>query len=480
VQALGHEQTREPERRSGARRAAAGVRRRQPAPRLVPRVVQERLLLLVGVAAYLWLLCLHYRLTIAPVYAHMGFEYAPRSLPVRVVGVMCGLVPAMWLPYRVARPSHMAPWVLYLLVVAPTCVLSGVYGGALSDMQLCIVPIMLTAALALAWVANRTPGTVPRPEPRGPKLFWIILGGTAAVTYVGMTATLGLPTHFLRFEDVYSTRDIVAERLTGPLGLVVTLFISLMGKGLNVLALAIGVQTRRPWLVAAALISGLWMYCVTSHKAFLLLPIASWLALLPNRRGRLPGLVLLAGGCAALVAGIAIDNPIINVLLIRRACYVPAHLTLTYYEFFSAHPFALYGDTYYARWLHLYPYDVSVADLIGSSLPGTSSAQHANANVWAAAYSNFGYIAVFVESWILGRLWRWCDSLAGREYRQFGYVLMFAYSALAWSNSALHRSLVGGGFLGAMLLLWVAPRDAPEVWARRRRGSARALARRRR
>ncbi len=422
------------------------------------RLYVERLHLLIAVVVLHVGLAWAYNTEILRVFGYMGITHQERSYAVLATALLCACLPAVWLPYRIRRPSDIAYWVMYVFVTAPSCVVMVRLRTDLTDVQACGAVGLLCLASAVTRAGVVVPGVNTKPFPLPPRVFWWGVAATAAVCLAVLTAVYGIPTRFISFQDVYKMRsELSAGSGGGGMETLAQMLMQLMGKGINALLLVYGASRRKWWLVVLALGSALWLYCQTSHKVLLLLPPAILLLAWQRRLLEWPVAWGVLGLAALVILGAATRSLVVNALVTHRGIVVPGQLTTWYFDFFSTHPYARFGDTFYLRWLGYYPYSHPISALVGSVYRGNSDLV-ANANAWATAFANWGPIGVVVESWIMGRIWRWFDGLAGEEYFVLATGLIFSYAAGYWSNGALHQGLIGGGFLAVAVLVWVAPR----------------------
>src|SRR6185437_6613284 len=141
-------------------------------------------------------------------------------------------------------------------------------------------------------------------------------------------------------------------------------------------------------------------------------------------------------------------------LIQERMTGMPGLLTGYYYEFFSDHPKALLGHSIFKSIVH-YPYPLEPRQMIGY-VYFHDSGMSANANFWADAYANFGYIGILCFTLLLaGVMWLYDSSSAGRNLTVTALVI--ALPAFAVANSGLLTSLLTHGIGLAMVLMYLMP-----------------------
>ena len=112
---------------------------------------------------------------------------------------------------------------------------------------------------------------------------------------------------------------------------------------------------------------------------------------------------------------------------------MPGLLTGLYFTFFSSHQQMMLSHSVLRSFFNN-PYSSEPPVLMGQVyFPG--SGMYANANLWADAFANFGYLGVFVFSALLGLLLWLYDSITVEDDFRLA-ALVLTMPALALANSA--------------------------------------------
>lgn len=420
----------------------------------------QRSLLAVGLAVYV--LALHWTYTdwIVPVYRSSGLVEAGPDWPSLLLVSTFALLPSVWLPTGLKRPSEIVLWVLYLLGYVPaTTIPIHVLGPDL--WAVLPLEVVLTAAFAILAVLQG----VPRPEPTWPGLSersfgrLLAVSGSAMVVYI--VIVFGLPTGLPDLASVYETRDQAAViQSDSPLA---GYLVPWAGNVVFPLLLAMGLARRRAWALILGTGGLLLVYGVTGAKTALFsgaLVLLLYLAI--QYRSRAFGTLLSWGGVAILwlsVAATATTGSIWPLALFpTRVLAVTGQLTADYYQFFSTH--ATYQlSTSILRWFIESPYDLPSARLVGAAYFGTTTV-FANGNLWADAMANFGLAGIVPFTIALGFvLWVLDVAGAGRDLTVIGPVLGIAGFTL--SQSALFTAILTSGIaLTIVLVALMAPNGA--------------------
>ncbi|MFL6306922.1 MAG: hypothetical protein ACJ72H_25600 [Candidatus Sulfotelmatobacter sp.] len=371
------------------------------------------------------------------------------------------VLPSLWIPAKLERPSQVVYWLLYLLVVVPACLVP-IY--ALDDQSSgpLFLAVALVGAFALVGMIYRMP-LIPLPHMQlQSHEFKAILILLSAVSYALILASFGFQFHYVSFDDTYSVRaqfqNAMEQRPT-----IVAYAIGWQAWVINPLVMAVGLISRRfSWVVLGG-IGEFVIYSITAFRA-MFFSVALLLFLLWAMRSsktfatRLASMwtVIFAGAGALQLIGYSI---IPESLLGVRMTALPGLLTGYYYEFFSSHPKAHLGHSIFKSFID-YPYAVEPPYLIGA-LYFHSPSNDANANVWADAYANFGYFGIILFTLLLAAVLWLYDSMAVRCDRRLAALAM-ALPAFSLANGALLTSLLSNGMAIAMILVYLMPRTAYE------------------
>ncbi len=236
-----------------------------------------------------------------------------------------------------------------------------------------------------------------------------------------------------------------------------------LGQVIHPFLLAYGLTRRKSWAVAAAMFGQLLLFSTTGLKGLVFgLLLVPALLLAVRDRGEGSGFSLLVvWGAVALVGlgtleAVALGTQYVNGIAVRRSIAVPGLLTGWYYEFFSQNPRAWLAHSV-LRGVVSAPYDQPPPQVVGYAYFGPRL--HANANLWADAYANFGMLGVFAFTGVLAGILRLFDRLArGADLRLVASLVVIP--AVSLSNSALLTTILTHGLGLAILLAAALPDEA--------------------
>lgn len=416
-----------------------------------------RVAVIIGVASYLGALYWAEAHLIGPVFGNRGYVVAP--IPDNNPWVLFGLalLPAFWLPLGIERVSSFVLWLLYLVVVC-TGILVPFWTGTLHGPRVLQFSFFLLISLGLASLMTALP-TIQLPRLAiGNSLFWSLVLLAIVLIWAGTVALFGFPERLPSVYEVYQVRgEFKAEVQLRGAGILWG--IVWVGNVLAPMTMAFAVRRRRPLLWAGVLAIQLTLFAIAGLKTMLFAPIliAGLIVLLAWRKVPF-ALVLVAASLFSVAACIAVDlfvgRPLLDMLLVRRVLILPGLLSGYYVEFFSNHPHAQIGYSFLGR-LTDDAYGRTAGYVIGDLLaPGAGS--NANANLFAAAYSKFGWGGIPVFGVLLGAV-LWLADQATRGKDRMIALAIFAMPAVAVTNSELLTTLLGHGLGLGLVLAWLWP-----------------------
>jgi hypothetical protein len=299
---------------------------------------------------------------------------------------------------------------------------------------------------------------LPAPRTWAPLLF-VVLG-----LYVGGMFLLiwqygfRMPSTIL---DVYGRRVEYKELLGAGAGRRLLSYVLTWQGGVIIPFIAAWALTRRRIIIlAVAIVSQLAVFAIAGFKShFFVIVFLSWM-LLGVRFFRFK---LLSYSLYTAILGIClmglVDSlcaiPTLNLLFTRRLLFLPAQLYYYYYDFFSKNPHTYLSQSIILGWLFEYPYDMRIPELIG--IEYYSRHMHANANMWADAYANFGNAGIFVFPALLRIVIHGVDNIAKGKDAYLVYALL-AMPLFNLTNCAFLTTLLTHGMLLSIFLMIFIPK----------------------
>lgn len=426
----------------------------------LPKLSLSRLGFVGGTVAYVAALFLSYVSLIAPAFGYLGAVYHPQGVAPLVVAVVCAVLPTLWIPVWLERPSQVMYVLLYFIVMIPTLLV-----GAATGMFTLSRVLLFGGVFLLVFGALRLVYELPLAEVS--KLietqvgFWVALTIVGGVLYGILFLRYGLYTDLPSLAEVYAQRAEFRQAVSG-LGAYAFFWLA---KAVNPFLLAKGYVDRNPYLFVAGFSGQLVLFAMSGLRSvlfsFLLL---GGILLALSWDGRyfsnwiVWGLLSLIGASAAADAILGFN--LSTSLFVRRLLVVPGLNTTLYLDFFSTNPHVYLGHSV-LDWVVDYPYEARPAMVIGNAYFGHVDGpidMSANASLWADAYANFGILGILFFTGLLGAVFWVADSLAlGSSWKLS--VLMLSYPAYMLVNTKLQTTLLTHGLLLVLVLLYLLPRQ---------------------
>jgi hypothetical protein len=409
---------------------------------------------------YYWLICLSDRTILAPLFGYQGLNYRSASpwTQISVLGLI--LLCTALTPVRYRQPSDGVLYTLLPLVVIP------VLAVASTDVLFTNIEAGTIVSVAGAYLVLAACSMIPRPHGSLPTRLtlrqpWTIAVLLSIASYGLMFATFGIQFKLLSFSDVDGARAVFSEQASGPLNYLLDWQVNVI----NPFFIVYGIQYRNRLPLIAGVIGDFLIYTTTGYKSILFsaLAVIGIIFALHQKKSptqEAPAGVRLGFAFAALVAiSYSVDRINNSItwtsLFVRRMSLVAGVNTSYYFQYFSVEPkthlaYGVIGAILGEASAVPPPQQISIAayhTIIGDP----------NANMWADAYANFGYIGVVIFTLILaGFLWLYDRAAQNVEKR--AAAVLIAVPGLTLANSALFTCLLTHGMLLALLVITQWPR----------------------
>lgn len=423
--------------------------------RPIKRSEFERPLLILLSIGFVATLQLAYSQMDSQLFGFLGLHWRNLDPGWTLIGFLMAVLPSLWMPVRLTRPSQVAYWILYLTVIVP--VMWVPFHTLRSDPAeyLKFSLPFLGCFYALGLMGQMPRWKIPRPNIRPDTFFVFVLALTTLFTLAvwstnGFRFDLGL-------KSIYVRRRAAGESI--PMGSLLSYIKGNLGSALQPYAFAIGLARGSVVLVLLSIFAGLVGFSVDGSKTSAAIPIFL-LALYPlitKYRSRF-GLIVAAMGTfavlAAFAAWAATKNIGIPIVTTWRLFDVKGLLTGYYWEFFSSHPKTYLSDGI-LRGFFENPYNFAAPEQIGLTYFG-SSETNSNANLWASAFGDFGYFGMALVTVILGFIFRVIDSMALNR----GFLIpafLASFLGMKLSDVALDTSILSHGTLAILVLIYILP-----------------------
>ncbi|MFE4704932.1 hypothetical protein [Peribacillus simplex] len=414
-----------------------------------------KLILMGLVGIYVWLLHISYVYFISPEYAYMGFIYRQNPSAVMIVISMFFIIlPAIFIKKDLDKPSELVFWILYFIVYIPVVWVPNYLFTLKPDYI--YTNVLLFFCLLIIGNVNRLPAMKVNPPSVNIGLLKVIFVITLFIFFLYIFKVSGgislKPP--INSEDIYDKRLTFRTKLTPLAGYI----IQWLAKVCNPFIVTIGLCKKKYTYVFIGLALQYLLYTVNGLKSTLLstgLLIVVFIAF--RKKGRDFSIRFCVSLCMLLGISIILDvilgQAYLSNLFARRMIVTPGLLTAYYVDFFSTHPKALLSYSIFEKFIDPV-YDKSPPYIIGTEYFGRPE-MAANANMFADAFANFGYIGFLIYTVILAAILWLYDSLTQNEKWQGVGIILFVVPAWCLADTALTTTFVTGGMVFTFVIMYL-------------------------
>ncbi len=282
----------------------------------------------------------------------------------------------------------------------------------------------------------------------------MVLTGIALVLAIPIFITFQL--HFnlktLLLQDIYSTREIFSEKLTGYLAYLY----NFEAKTLIPVALVYFMIEKKPLMITLFVAILLYLFVISGNKLVYFTPIIVifFYYVGKNHISKITYFFLITLVLFALFPiidhYIGGDKPIMSGTFINRFFFIPALLTHFYFDFFDGHPF-YFAESHFFNMFVKSPYDMPVGFLITNEYWGSPTA-FANNGIVSDGFMNLGYLGVALFSGLFALLFSLFNSF---NLHKGYYGIFFSYIYIILSAPLLTCIITGGILLFVILALTI-------------------------
>lgn len=423
--------------------------------RPIKRAEFERPLLVLLSAVFVASLQFAYANMDSQLFGFLGLHWKSLTPFWTAVGFTMAVLPSLWMPVRLTRPSQVAYWILYLTVIVPVMwVPFHTLNTPPEDYLPFSIPFL--GCFFVLGLTSRLPRwKIARPDIKSETFFFLV---TALVTVFTLAVW---STNGFRFDlglkGIYDRRRSSGESI--PMGSVLSYVKGNLGSALQPYSFAVGLARGSAVLVGLSLFAGIVGFSVDGSKTSAAIPLFL-LALYPlitKFRARFGPIVVvmgIVGVVGAYCAWAVTRNVGVPVISTWRLFDVKGLLTGYYWEFFSTHPKTLLSDGI-LRGFFANPYNYAAPEQIGLVYFGSSDT-NSNANLWASAFGDFGYFGMALVTALLAMIFRLIDSMSLNR----GFLIpafLASFLGMKLSDVALDTSILSHGTLAILILIYVLP-----------------------
>jgi len=402
-----------------------------------------------------------------PTWGYFGFDYNPPATGYVVLAWVLSVAPSLWMPIKLARPSQLAYWVLYIAVIIPSMFVP-LYAGMNPAREIALLMLTLFAGFAITGSSYLLPSFRLRVARFSSQLFWTAFSTIAIFSTLWILIVYHGHLHLVSFGDVYDLRDASNDLSEGSL---VNYPFMLLSGAIDPFLMGYGLYSKRRWLFIVGALGQLLMYSVGGTKGSILsiafmLGIHCMLKIRRIRFGHVMSFtslfVLFGTTLSVPITGkgdVSFFGGMLQFVILMRTLSTNGLGTAQYYDFFQRNPLTHLSHIHGVNWFVHYPYNYPVGQEIGLTYAGTTNLD-ATAHFWATdGIGAFGLPGVLLVSIFCALVFWILDSVAKRHDTRLA-ALVTAYAAYNLANISLFTSLFSGGLALLILFLLLMPANS--------------------
>ncbi len=411
---------------------------------------------------YVLLLEWAYRVQVAPRFGYLGQRYREPDTLRYVIVITLVVCVAIMLPRSIKKASDFVTWIFFVIAVVPAATVPQ-YADVISQERSFQLAIAVTANYAVVLALAKFDPFRSAPL-LGSKHANAIIIALSGLVYLYLAMTTGLRLTYIAVNETTDTRFAYRDQIATA-GPILGYLVQLQGNILNPLIIAKGIAKHRWSFIVAGAFGQLLIYSLTGYKLVLISIPALLLTSLIFRRGKLPSANLILHGTivAALVAIFFDSAAKVHTwtdIFINRLILIPGTLTAAHVLVYDGQPKAVWAYSFLRGFVQN-PYDTTPAFRVGAQFTGNPQAT-ANANFFADGYANYGWIGISIEALFLVLL-LWTLNAASRHLSMRTTCLILLVPSLALVNSSVFTTVLTGGFLFAIVIMVILPKENGEA-----------------
>jgi len=398
-----------------------------------------------------------------PVWGYLGFDYNPPTKIYIVLAWILSIVPSLWMPINLNRPSQLAYWVLYIAVIIPSMFVP-LYATLNSPAEITNLMWMLFFGFGITGGSYLLPLFRFRQVRIPQRIFWKTVILLAASLSLWMIIVFRHHLQIVSFMDVYDLRDASNDVAEGSQ---VNYAFMLLTGAINPFLMGSGLYYQSRRLLVAGILGQILVFSVGGTKGSILSILFVYGIHVLLKRRHIPFGVKLTYGALGLITATCLSyvfsgydpspmHAIALFVVLMRTLSINGLVTAQYYDFFQHNPLTYLSHIKGVNWFVSYPYKYPIGQEIGLAYAGTTGLD-ATAHFWVTdGVAGFGLPGILLISLLCAFVFWVLDSVSQKQDPHFA-ALVTIYAAYNISNISLFTSLLSGGLVLLIFLLYIKP-----------------------
>ena len=423
---------------------------------ILPRVFFKRIDLFKVLIAFVLfsVLLIHvYKEQVVPFYSYQGLVYNQDNFYWLILGFLINGVQILVLHRYFSDITGTFFWLLFLFLIAPFNYVIYLITNSIG-IDILIYILVFNFSFYLLLFASRVNPKVGVLKSQRFDVFGTLMPVIGVILVVLVFSYTGFNLH-VSIEDIYDRRLEARNVLRS--GSIKGYLESVLSGIVIPMLFVDGIVRRKTGNLVIVFFAILVVFSLKGSKGVVFSPLYLGSIVWIKSKFKNETFVILMGLIIVLVAceleKIFYNTSIFANLVIRRKFIVPSQLSFYYWEYFSEHGLVYMKDSIIGSIIPMEPrYNIQRSRLIGYEYFGKIE-YNANANIFATAYADFGYMGMIISSLLAGIIIRWIN-LFGKG-RALLVSSTMAYIAIVWSEGALYTSILTNGVLLILIIYWL-------------------------
>lgn len=426
----------------------------------------KRVALLLIASIYSFFVAWGYLNYLEPIWGYFGLDAVLEiTLEIKVLCFVFCILPVLFLPVKIIRPSMFAVWILYLFTYIPM-VVGAYYDEKVPYEEKWLISTAYLFGFAILCVFYKVKLVSFGSNNLQSKYFWTVFYG---VTFLMLGYIVLLFRDNLSFANVFSSEDVYDIRFSGQeiqnQSALAGHFIMWLSNAFFPFILSVGFVEKNRNKIIIGIAGLIIMYMTMANKQFLFSILFLFLIyrLFKSSQVRkltyfvfyitLPAVVLL-------LLTKYVDLPVVNEVVfalsgiyLLRTVFTSTMMSVYYNTFFQSHPFIYFSHITGINKLVDYPYDRTLGIEVGTYFFSGDDRFNANANFFLTdGLSSIGLWGIPLISFVAAFIFYIYDSASSKNSMLLA-ILLIANSSIALMNVSIFTTLISGGLLLFIVLL---------------------------
>jgi len=384
------------------------------------------------------------------------FSFHPVLLEDLLIFGCVAILPVIFMPRMLKKPSSIIIWLLYILVFIPSCIIPLFALNINRPYLFSNLLIMIICFMILNVV--RMLKTIHFPAIRiNEKIIWFLFECLVSLVLIAVFVKYRKIMHLSSISTVYEQRKIAARAIVSRS--IFAYLIFWLESVICPFLIVCGVFLKKYIALLIGICGQLMVYSIFAGKGtlFSIVFLIAMLLFFKIKKNKLSltaffYYIIIFIGLSVLVDHLIFHHGFMVGHFVRRVLYIPGLLTGWYFVFFQHYSHYFLSKSILRSFI-VSPYSVVIPHQVSYFITGRTGID-ANANYFASAYANFGRFGMLIYSFILMLILWVLDGLSSKWPKPIIYTLAF-FISFSLINTDLLVFLCTHGVIILFFLLYL-------------------------